>query len=67
MVGVYHKEIKMTLKILNFNKKQNGRLARKQAKREEFVQEQIRKNREEAERKERMRKICEVREYCFGD
>ncbi|BFL72094.1 hypothetical protein [Anaerococcus nagyae] len=57
----------MTLKILNFNKKQNGRLARKQAKREEFVQNQIRKNREEAEKKARMKQICDVRRYCFGE
>lgn len=57
----------MLSKILDFNKKENKRLARKQAKREAFVQEQIKKNRLEAERKERMRKICEVREYCFGE
>nr|DAT41049.1 MAG TPA: hypothetical protein [Caudoviricetes sp.] len=57
----------MTFRILNFNKKQNGRLARKQTKREEFVQNQIRKNREEAEKKARMKQICDVRRYCFGE
>jgi len=67
VVGAYHKERKMTFRILNFNKKQNGRLARKQTKREEFVQNQIRKNREEAEKKARMKQICDVRRYCFGE
>lgn len=56
----------MTLKLFTFgkaNKKENE----KQNQREKAIAEKIRKNQIQAERKERMRKICEVRKYCFGE